>query len=148
MGGDPYWYIVDYQPNVDDALQALRQREFAAGRYNPRTPFPEFPIGPNSPAPGAGHGSIDEALEASAESGTRSILDLMRVSEAPEMCAVSAVDEESLEEFFGTAKPDRATVEENMFELLEDVGRGEGVYVTIYEGDRPAQLLFAGYSVD
>ena len=39
MGASPYWYVVPYNPNVDAALEELRQREFRAGRYNPVDPF-------------------------------------------------------------------------------------------------------------
>ena len=65
MGAEPYWYFEKFDGDVDAALQSLRQREFAAGRYNPAITFlwQLFPIGPNSPAPGAKHSSIQEALE-------------------------------------------------------------------------------------
>lgn len=76
MGGHPYWYVVPYQPDIGAALEQLRQREFAAGRYNPVIPFPEFPVGPDSPSPGAKHKSIPEAMTTAREDGTRSILDL------------------------------------------------------------------------
>ena len=83
MGGHPYWYVVDYQEDIAAALNALRQREFLAGRYNPVISYPHklFPIGPQSPAPGAAHISIREAVEASDADGTRSILDIERISE-------------------------------------------------------------------
>ena len=79
MGGHPYWYFVPYQGDLAKTLNALRDREFKAGRYNPVVPFPDF----NNPdsfqkAPGAGHASIDDAREAAAEDGTRSILDVER----------------------------------------------------------------------
>jgi hypothetical protein len=35
MGTEPYWYFVEYQSDIDGALQELRKREFEAGRYNP-----------------------------------------------------------------------------------------------------------------
>ena len=41
MGGHPYWYTVDYQEDISAALNALRKREFVAGRYNPVTPYPD-----------------------------------------------------------------------------------------------------------
>jgi len=64
MGGEPYWYFVKYQADLDAALQALRQVEFQAGRYAPVIMFPSrlFPLAPDSPAPGAKHASIEEAL--------------------------------------------------------------------------------------
>jgi hypothetical protein len=43
MGAHPYWYTVKYRPEVDAALEDLRQREFQAGRYNPVMPFIDFP---------------------------------------------------------------------------------------------------------
>ena len=61
MGAVPYRYFVKYQPDVDAALQELREREFRAGRYNPVLPFP---FHTESPAPGARHRTIREALRA------------------------------------------------------------------------------------
>jgi hypothetical protein len=51
MGGHPWFYFVDYEPDVNAALQKLRQQEFRAGRYNPAIGFPEFPIGHSHLAP-------------------------------------------------------------------------------------------------
>src|ERR1700727_2101680 len=70
MGGHSYYYFIEYQPDIEAALQDLRQREFEAGRYNPAQPFPRFPIRADSPAPGAKHESIYEAIEDAAEDGT------------------------------------------------------------------------------
>jgi hypothetical protein len=91
VGGEPYYYFVPYQKDIDAALQALRRREFEAGRYNPATPFPSryFPLGPQSPAPGRQHDSIEEALEDSDADGTRSILDIERVADTADF-AVAA----------------------------------------------------------
>ncbi|AAF10628.1 hypothetical protein [Deinococcus radiodurans] len=80
MGSSPWWYVVDYQPDLQQALDALREREFQAGRYFPALDFPPFPVTPQSPAPqslasGPQHGSIEEAVEAAEDTGTRSILD-------------------------------------------------------------------------
>src|SRR4051812_15780515 len=98
MGAEPYWYFEKFNGDVDATLQALRQREFKAGRYNPviAFPFQLFPIGPDSPAPGAKHSSIEEAMEYSSADGTRSILDLDHVAEVPDVCAVAPVPDEVL----------------------------------------------------
>ncbi len=61
-------------------MEELRNREFNAGRYNPVIPFPEFPISEDSPSPGPKHKSIEDALNAAIPDGTRSILDLTKVS--------------------------------------------------------------------
>ena len=71
MGGHAWTYFVPYQPDILAAMQALRRREFEAGRYNPAV---RFPMDRNAPSPGAQHDSIEEALTASEADGTRSIL--------------------------------------------------------------------------
>jgi hypothetical protein len=44
MGGHEWFYFVEYQSDINSALQALRRREFEAGRYNPVMWFPPFPV--------------------------------------------------------------------------------------------------------
>jgi hypothetical protein len=147
MGGHPWFYFVDYEPDINAALQKLRQREFLAGRYNPVVWFPEFPIGPQSPAPGAQHGSIEEAIEEADADGTRSILDMEKVSDAPDYSAVAPLPEDVLIELFGTNKPTHEMVEgsDDLYEYLE---RGQGVYIVVYSDDQPSEIFFAGYSFD
>ena len=114
MGAEPYFYFVSYQPDITAALQALRHREFQTGRYNPVLPFLIFPIGPQSPSPGAQHASIEEACEEADADGTRSILDLDRVSEEPDFGAVTPLNERVLRQLYGTTRPTRAMIEENI----------------------------------
>lgn len=147
MGGHPWFYLVDYEADIDSALQKLRQREFQAGRYNRAVMFPQFPIGPQSPSPGAKHSSIKEAVEDSEEDGTRSILDMERVSDEPDDCAVAPLSNEDLFQFFGTNRPTQELVESSdaLFESLE---RGQGVYIVVYRNDQPSGIFFVGYSFD
>jgi hypothetical protein len=147
MGGHPWFYFVDYEPDVSSALEKLRRREFEAGRYNPAVDFPVYPVGPHSEAPGAQHDSIEEAQEDADADGTRSILDMERVSDSPDYGAVAPLPEEDLIRLFETGKPTRQAIEDadELFELLE---RGQGVYVVAYEGERPSEIFFAGYSYD
>ncbi|MDQ3908481.1 MAG: hypothetical protein M3268_09065 [Acidobacteriota bacterium] len=147
MGGHAWFYFVEYEPDVASALSKLREREFRAGRYNPAVDFPEFPVTPQSPAPGARHDTIEEALEDSDADGTRSILDMMRVAEEPDYAALAPLPRETLVELFGTDRPTRAMIEasDDLFELLE---RGQGAYVVVYDGDAPSEYFFAGYSFD
>jgi hypothetical protein len=149
MGAEPYWYFEKYNGDVDVALQALRRREFAAGRYNPVIDFPSelFPIGPHSPAPGAAHASIEEAMEEADADGTRSILDLDHVADEPEFCAVAPLPDDMLEELYGTTQPTRTMVEPNL-DFLEDIERGHGAYVILYRDGKPDEICFAGYSFD
>jgi hypothetical protein len=83
MGGIPWMYFVPYESDLQSALDMLKEREFRAGRYNPVLRKLPFPVDPEGPAPGAAHASIDAARAAAAEDGTRSILDMNRVSDSP-----------------------------------------------------------------
>lgn len=147
MGGHAWFYFVDYDPDIDAALQRLRQREFQAGRYHPAVRLPQFPVGPQSPAPGPQHRSIDEAMRAADESGTRSILDMARVSAAPRSCAVAPLGSDALRRLFGSERPTHDVVESSDA-LFEELERGQGVYVVVYDDNRPVEIFFAGYSFD
>src|SRR5512141_2523375 len=110
MGAEPYYYFVPYQPDIHQALQELRRREFLAGRYHPAMEELAFPVGPDSPAPGPRHRSIEEAFRASEPDGTRSILDMERVGEEPDCGVVPPVTDEELLDLFETTRPTREMV--------------------------------------
>lgn len=147
MGAEPYFYFVKYQSDINAALQALRKREFKAGRYNPVLDLIDFPLDSESPAPGADHDSIEEAIEAAGADGTRSILDIESVSDEPEFCTASPVPDETLIGLYGTTEPTRKMIEEND-EFLEDVERGHAVYIIVYNGGKPDEIYFGGLSFD
>ena len=147
MGAHPYFYFTKYQPDIDTALQELREQEFQAGRYNPVLPFMDFPIGPDSPAPGPEHESIDEARDAAAEDGTRSILDIDGIADDPDFSVATPLSDEDLKQYFGTTQPTKEMVLKNM-DFLESIERGYCIYITVFVGDKPAELFFAGYSFD
>lgn len=147
MGAHPYWYYEPYHGDVGAALETLRDREFKAGRYNPVIPFPAFPPGPDSPSPGAQHASIEEIMVDAAEDGTRSILDLDHVSGFPDFCAIAPLPDDALQNLYGTTQPTREMVERNM-DFLEDVERGQGVYIILHKDGQSDEVFFAGYSFD
>jgi hypothetical protein len=147
MGASPYWYFVKYQPDLQQALDELREREFRAGRYYPVMDSPPYPVGPSSPVPGAGHPSIDEAREDAAEDGTRSILDIEAISDEPDVFRAAPLGADTLQALYGTTKPTRQMIEENM-QFLEDVDRGHCIYILTYKDRKPDEILFAGYSFD
>jgi hypothetical protein len=70
-----------------------------------------------------------------------------RVADAPDFNAVAPLPEETLLRLFGTEQPTHEAIEESedFYSVLE---RGQGVYVLVYEGSRPSEILFAGYSFD
>src|SRR5215469_13320260 len=131
MGGHPWWYLVPYEKDVAKSLEALRQREFKAGRYNPAEYFPRFPVDLKH-APGCKHSSIDEAREDSDADGTRSILDVSRISDKPDYDAVAPLSDNELMEFFGTTKPTAEDVED-CEDLFDQIERGQGAYVVVYD---------------
>lgn len=147
MGAHLYYYFVPYQPDAEKALQELRDREFVAGRYNPVVPFLRFPVDAKSPAPGAQHDSIGEAMEASDADGTRSILDLQTVGDEPNFCIAWRLPDERLLDLFDTREPTHEMIEHGA-ELFEDLERGHGVCITAYKNGKPDELFFAGYSFD
>ena len=150
MGAHPWVYFVPYQPDVKKAMLELRDREFKAGRYNPVVAFPHM----STNAPGAQHASIDDAREDADADGTRSILDIDDVSDEPydfdadepQFGVVSPLPKELLLELYETEQPSRQMLSD--LDFLEDIERGTGVYIIVYDKSKPAELCFAGYSYD
>jgi hypothetical protein len=148
MGSSPYWYYVKYEDDKNNALKKLRQREFEAGRYNPVIDFPEFPITEETASPGKGHESIADALNESEADGTRSILDLEKVSENNDYCIARILSKKELLEYFDTEKPTKEIIEKCFDNFIDDIERGKGFCITVYENDIPSELFFIGYSFD
>ena len=90
MGAEPYDYTVPYEADIQSALNKLRQqvfesREFNGAEFNPATP--------------------EDALEMTDADGTRSILDISRISEEPDFFCAAPFSPDELMEFFRTDKP-------------------------------------------
>ena len=132
MGGEPWFHVAPYQSDIRAALEALRQRVFTEGEYRGSEEGPA---------------TIEEALENMDADGTASILDIDHVADNPEPTGVTVLTAAEAKEYFGTERPTRADVEQ-ADEFWEDIGRGEAVCVVLYNGDRPSELYFAGYSFD
>ncbi|MDB4964122.1 MAG: hypothetical protein JWP01_4121 [Myxococcales bacterium] len=148
MGGHAYWYLVPYQDDRQKALDELRAREFAAGRYHPVISFIKF----TEPAfsaqkPGAKHKTIRAAVKASAEDGTRSILDIDGFSERADYGKAAPLGPGRVRELYGTDQPTRDMVLDRG-QLAESVSRGQCVYTIVYAGGAPSELFFFGYSYD
>jgi hypothetical protein len=172
MGADAYFYFTPYQKNIQVALERLREREFRAGRYEPAMSMSEpplymfqlrFPPDSTSPAPGAGHSTIEEAIEDAGPAGTQSILDIMRISNEPDFLVACPVPPDELIELLGTVKPTRKRIEavlirkhpshdesiENAAKRFWDqIDRGEARYIVVYNKSEPCEIFFAGYSLD
>ncbi len=147
MGGHAYWYFVPHEQDVQAALDALRAREFAAGRYSPAIRYlkfrePEF----SSQRPKQRCSSIQAAIDAAAEEGTRSILDIERVGKKLDYGVAAPLSAKRLRELYHTEQPTHAMVDDH--EFFEDIPRGQCVYVIVYADGKPTELFFAGYSYD
>lgn len=177
MGAHPYWYYTPYQSDLTAALQTLREQEFLAGRYYPVQSL-NFPITAQSPSPGAKHPSIEAAIEASDVDGTRSILDIFRISDTPYPLSGDELDLELLAEenidalynaafplssaelltLFGTEQPTHSLIEsvivddttdsETAEEFWDSIDRGSARYILVYENSQPSEIFFVGYSFD
>jgi hypothetical protein len=132
MGAEFYDYTVPYEPDVQAALEKLRRRVFESKQFNGA----EF----DPPTPEA-------AFELADADGTRSILDITRISDQPDFCCAAPLSPEELERYFGTPKPTKEMVRDSD-DFVEDLERGMARYVILYEGDEPSGIYFAGYSFD
>jgi hypothetical protein len=132
MGGWPYQYVVPFQDDVQAALDSLRATVFASGAYHGSDARPR---------------SIGEAVARSGESGTRSILDIERISAAPRSRCAAPLTAAEIERYFGEARPTVRMIEE-CDELWDDLERGHARYVVTYDAGIPASLVFVGYSFD
>jgi len=147
MGAYAYWYVVPAAQGVVRALQYLREREFNAGRYYPVVESVRCDD-LEAQASMSPHSSIDDARRAAGEIGTRSILDIEVVCDAPRVGGARALDADTCVELFGSKQPRRELVESRRSNLFEEIERGECVFVTMFEDERPIAILFAGYSYD
>ncbi len=132
MGAEAYQYVVEFNEDIQVALDALRKEIFEKGEFNGA----EF--NPSTP---------DEALEMSESEGTRSILDIMKISEEPQYHSAAPCRSGELQRYFGTDKPSVEMIENNN-EFWGDIERGMARYIITYESDTPKQIFFAGYSFD
>jgi hypothetical protein len=152
MGAEFWSHFVPYQEDIRAALEALREQEFRAGRFRqPSLIEPGFfgrMLGrsPSKPKPPA---SIQEAIRIADvdATGTRSILDMERISETPGSGTLTPVPRDDLYRLFGTEQPTREMVEESE-ELIDRIDRGQGIYVVTYQQGKPDGIYFAGYSYD
>lgn len=140
LGAAIWEYCVPYQADVQKALDELRDREFRAGRFYRGELRPR---------------SLDEAFRNADAPGTRSILDISRISATRDLEAISPAPADEIRRLFGTDRPTKSMVEQasrewtdEFGEFMETYGRGEGVYWTLFENDQPAEIYIAGWSYD
>lgn len=131
MGAHPYHYVVPWREDLSAALEALRQEVFAGGRYHGAQRRPTTPR---------------EALEWAGEAGTRSILDIERISARPALCCATPLSDREMLACFGTLEPTPEQVEDSDL-FWDDIKRGTARIVVVRDSG-VRKLLFAGYSFD
>ena len=183
MGATTWNYFVRYEADAQAALQSLREKVFRDGEYESGVVTPDQirsayeyliahtadpalarqqfeqamqqlrPLMPPEPSERPKAKTIEELLEQTAENGTHSILDIQRISQAPDFAAVSPMPSDELVKVFGTDKPTRKMVEDKMgeYDLVEHPlvsERWQGIYFVVYRDGKPDELFFMGTSGD
>lgn len=173
MGASSWAYFVPYQPNIEQALQELRQSVFESGAYYKASEFQEriarqlFAAGQLTnaqlamqleeiadtvrPKPKTIEELIDQLNEADDQDMTHSIIDIEHVSdEADDTFRASPLSAEQHEDVLGTARPTRALLEKNEIQsaLFNLVERGCAYYLIVYADDQPHELFFVGVTGD
>jgi hypothetical protein len=134
MGAELYFYVTPIIGTPREALDRLRVETFASGEYNGSQLKPPSP---------------DDAVKLTEPEGTRSILDVSRISDTPDYFAASPFSDEELEDYFGTSKPTLEQVKARQTVAADSIGRGSARYFVAYDATgRPCHYVFMGYSFD
>jgi hypothetical protein len=161
MDASGWAYFTPYQPDINKALQDLRQKEFEAGSYH-------FPVelhlsveeyeSMSKEALDARIAelkeiqerprSIQELLRINADAGTHSIIDIESISDVPDFGTAAPLSEQQLLRLFNTEKPTRPMIEAKADELEGLRYRWQGTYVIVYKDGRPDEIYFTGFSGD
>jgi hypothetical protein len=154
MGATGWIYFTPYQSDVEKALQELREQVFHSGRY-------EYHIGQALDLSAIdkwdaeGNARFQEMVEAARQraktidgllevvdySGTHSILDVRHTSDTPGHDVICSASQSQLMDWFGTGKPTRKTVEDNVAAFYDEA---YPIFFVIYKDDVPDEFCFSG----
>jgi hypothetical protein len=174
MGSSAWWYTVDYQPDVNAALQQLRQQVYDRDDYYRESRDPDLDmteeefrasLAPRDTDPERYDAIVEDWLErkprlvptgpdtlvaAQPHSGTHSIIDMVNgVSAEPAFATVSPLAAENLIYTFGTETPSASQVEAWMrTDIADERDRWVGTYIISYHDDKPVHIHFGGHSGD
>ena len=159
MGASGWAYYVPYQPNIGKVLQGLRDEVIRRGEYYKRPAFwtdiseDDYEDEDDKawlrrmkslPEPT----TIEGLLEWNGEDGTRSIIDISGIAEAPDFGVAAPLAPQQLMELFGTDRPTRRMIEEAEEKIQDSRRRWEGTFVIVYKDGTPDEIFFTGYSGD
>ena len=159
MGASEWTYVTPFRGDVAESLRELRERVFRDKDYFWWDDFEE-----DEPRPATIEGIWDN--EEMKHSGTHSILDVSRVvdtTQAPswdnwqeDLGTVRPLTAQQIIRYFGTERPTRAQFEaltaDSMApttrKFMDEMIRGTGRYLLLYDGGTPAEVAFWGFSGD
>jgi hypothetical protein len=132
MGAEPWSNFTQYDSNIQQVLDRLRDKVFASGEYRYAEERPS---------------SIEEALEIADADGTCSVLDIHQIASEPDFGCAAPFSPNELMTYFGSDRPTRADIEATD-EYWEDLQRGQARFAIVYADGEPSEIYFAGYSFD
>ena len=137
MGADPFSQTVEYEEDINAALQKIRQKVFDSGEYG----------GSEN-----GHATIDDIFmdfELMEAGGTGTIIDVTSVGDAPDISTATPLSADELKNMFGSEKPTFDNLGQLGDEFFSGIERGHCRYVVLYDATgNPEKIHFAGYSWD
>ena len=168
MGATEWTYTTRYQPDINRALQELREEVFARGEYykpweqlakfrgeleaKPRDQLTDWergwlatpPVEPPDPLPA----TIEQLFEHNGESGTHTILDIFDIAEKSEAFRAAPVPDDVLISTFGTTRPtheqlgccQESEANEAWQGFLAHLDRWEAFYFVVYKDDQPDEI--------
>jgi hypothetical protein len=167
MGATGWNYFTPYQADIETALQKLRAEVFERGEYGQAGGMSPEALASLPPevrkafenlreleakrlGEPSEYGSIDELLEAAAEDGTHSILDIQSTGSDPDFGVARPAPSDVVRQLYGSEHPSRAQIEARAGEISEvlELERWQAVYVLVYDKGSPAEIYFEGVSGD
>ncbi len=137
MGAFSWSFVSPFGTDAEAVLADARRQAFEKGNYGK-------PYARGEPRAE----TIAALLRACAEEGTCSIIDVTALGPAPAPGVAGPFPRKTLQAALGTARPTREQVEAGAGELYEALGRGCAGYVVAYQGGKPTEVVFLGYSYD
>lgn len=150
MGGDPWKFRTPWQADMSRVLAEARERVFRDKLYDP-VPGREFATLDALDKFFMSEPEFDETGEWTGEGadGTRSILDIRAVGAKVAPGVTAPLSHRDLVALFGNSRPTAADLTaERELAIYERLTRGDSLYVVLYAGDKPAEVVFYGYSWD
>jgi hypothetical protein len=167
MGASGWDYFVPYQPDIQRALQELREDVFRRGAYYDPVAFLQSFVNNTElmqrmssqerkqtrdqvaqmslrPKPL----TIPQLIEANGTSGTHSIIDIERIADTPDFGAAAPFSQQELETLFGTDRPTHAMIVQKSYMLQSARSRWCGTYIIVYKDGEPDEIYFTGFSGD